>query len=136
MAGASAIGIASSAHLNSFKRFDRILAGLEKYMKESGYNRLDDFRGKTQQLVMERQSKGWHMILEGKPPIINVEKCTACNRCVEACVYDALSLVNRGPNIPGKSAKMVQLESEKCIGCGLCYTRCLVDAIATPYFIE
>lgn len=134
MAGASAFGVASSAHLQGTKQFTKILQGLENYMKEQNHQSLNDFRGITQKLVKERQSKGWHMVLEGKPPIITLGSCTGCNRCVEACIYSALSLIPRPPGVSGSSTKVVHLDLEKCTGCGLCYSRCKVDAISTPYF--
>lgn len=52
---------------------------------------------------------------------INEEKCVGCGLCVNACVQDALQLID------GK-AKLVS--EEYCDGLGMCLPQCPVDAIS------
>lgn len=45
MAGATAVGVGSALEIHGEGAFQRILKGLEDFMIEEGYERLDDFRG-------------------------------------------------------------------------------------------
>ena len=47
-------------------------------------------------------------------PKLNLEKCTACGKCVEACEYNALALVN----------KKLLFFNELCHACGACSYVC------------
>lgn len=55
--------------------------------------------------------------------IYEVEKCIACNMCVNACPVDCISLASVGK---GKTAKITQYEIDynRCIFCGLCVEAC------------
>jgi electron transport complex protein RnfB len=48
-------------------------------------------------------------------PMIDVERCTGCNACVDTCPMDALSL--------DESQEAVR-NPDRCIGCGLCVSAC------------
>ncbi len=63
-------------------------------------------------------------ILESKKavievPIINHEKCNTCEKCINFCKFNALSLIN----------KSVMVFPEMCHGCGGCFLVCNNDAI-------
>lgn len=49
------------------------------------------------------------------------DKCTGCQRCVDACPVDAIS---------GPRSQPHNVDEEKCIKCGACYEVCKFDAIA------
>ena len=53
----------------------------------------------------------------------NPEKCVACGRCIERCVFGARELDN----------DQLKLDQTKCFGCGLCLSTCPTQAITlTP----
>ena len=54
-------------------------------------------------------------------PAIDKELCTGCGACVDACVFDALSL--------GED-DVAALDEVACEGCGLCSRVCPADAVA------
>lgn len=59
---------------------------------------------------------------------ITIENCTGCQKCVEVCPVEALSMVStNNPNKPRQ--KKAQLLEEYCIGCGVCANVCTFNAI-------
>jgi len=54
--------------------------------------------------------------------IVDVQKCTGCGDCVEACPLEAISL---------KDDKAV-IDEDNCTECGLCVDECPNDAIGLP----
>ena len=58
---------------------------------------------------------------------ITVDKCTGCQKCVDVCPVEALSMVSK--NTTKKKAKVAQLDEENCIGCGVCANVCNFEAI-------
>lgn len=59
------------------------------------------------------------------PIIMNQEKCTGCNRCVEICQVDIFI-----PNIE-KGAPPVVLYPGECWYCGCCVVECPVEGAIT-----
>ncbi len=57
-------------------------------------------------------------------PDVIAEKCTACNRCVQWCPVDAISL---GPD------RVAVVDFELCYGCGECVASCPYGAIAVQW---
>ena len=56
--------------------------------------------------------------------------CLGCGDCVEACVYGAISISNKGCAI---------VDREKCVGCGECVSACpnkLISMIPSKKFVE
>jgi len=47
------------------------------------------------------------------------EKCIGCGKCLKACAYDAISIVER----------LAVIDIDKCVLCGACKASCPFDAI-------
>lgn len=73
----------------------------------------DILRGFTQWGIDEAIARANYLAL------VDPEKCTACEICVERCQVDAI-------HIDGDAARV---SPERCIGCGLCVTGCPSEAI-------
>ena len=60
-------------------------------------------------------------------PVINKERCYACENCVAACPADALAM--KDENLPLTENYAVLSRPELCVSCGWCVDNCQFDAI-------
>jgi Na+-translocating ferredoxin:NAD+ oxidoreductase subunit B len=77
-------------------------------------------------------------------PIVDEEKCTACNACVKACPKNIIELRNKGKKNrriyvscinKDKGAEAKRACDSACIGCGKCVKACAYDAITLENFL-
>ncbi|MDO5823049.1 4Fe-4S binding protein [Methanobrevibacter sp.] len=61
--------------------------------------------------------------LEGVEVKFHEGKCRNCNKCLEVCIYQAISLEN----------EKITINHDICKGCGLCVNACKFDAITLDY---
>lgn len=62
-------------------------------------------------------------ILDGVSVECVDENCRHCNKCLEACMFDALSLKDN----------KITIDRDHCKGCGLCVNTCKFNAITIDY---
>ncbi len=62
-----------------------------------------------------------HVFLSGCYGIIDQEKCTGCNICMDKCRFDAIHIQENG---------QLEINPFQCEGCKLCERLCPVDAIS------
>ena len=124
MAGATAVEVATSATMYGYEQYEKIVTGIEDFMKKKGYQSLDDFRGLTLRRIAERKETGKNIIHEILPPTHDPEKCNGCGMCSKACCYKAISMEDRKP----------VWNTSKCEGCGLCVSVCPRGALTQDYF--
>ena len=74
------------------------------------------FGGAIKNVSMGMASPGGKMAMHASavPATYHVEKCFQCNRCVEQCPGDAITITSEGPII----------DPEKCLGCAKCIAEC------------
>lgn len=60
-------------------------------------------------------------------PVINADKCYACENCVQGCPTGALAMLDE--NLPLTENRALLAFPEKCVSCGWCLRNCLFEAI-------
>ena len=53
--------------------------------------------------------------------VIDADACNGCEKCVDRCIFDAMSVEMHG--------NLAIVDEEKCMGCGICRPSCDLDAI-------
>jgi ferredoxin len=122
MAGATGIGVCTVGHLQGMKRYTKLIADLEAYLREKKVS-LEEIRGLAHRKVRERKEHGWAAITKPLAPVIAAENCTACRKCESSCIYGAISV-----------EKTIRIDPSLCYGCGLCVETCAEGALSSPYY--
>jgi Na+-translocating ferredoxin:NAD+ oxidoreductase subunit B len=63
---------------------------------------------------------------------VQLEKCTGCVYCVNACPFDCITMEKAPPSITGGAGiatTVAVVETKKCTGCTVCELDCPYDAI-------
>ena len=56
-------------------------------------------------------------------PVVDVEKCNGCAKCVDVCPVEAMTLVSANdPHKPRK--RRAEVDAATCLGCGVCTRAC------------
>jgi indolepyruvate ferredoxin oxidoreductase alpha subunit len=66
-------------------------------------------------------------------PEVDIQKCTACRRCVEILGCPALTMVKAEPKVKSKRENHIQIDDSLCYGCDLCVQVCPFKAIVSNH---
>lgn len=82
-------------------------------------------------LLLHPHIKETHQFKGGMEAILDEEKCTGCDKCIEVCRFDAISKKeSRGSKGQGSGDQgVVIIDSIACEGCQICALVCPVEAI-------
>jgi Pyruvate/2-oxoacid:ferredoxin oxidoreductase delta subunit len=58
-------------------------------------------------------------------PLVDQEKCSGCQSCVERCSFSAIQMVK----VPGSKKMKAELVNDQCMGCGVCVVGCPQKAL-------
>jgi NAD-dependent dihydropyrimidine dehydrogenase PreA subunit len=116
MYGATVLTYCTILYFRGFEALREIEEGLLAYMREMGYNSLDDLRGMALQYIATPDQ------VEYLPywPHIDLEKCVGCGACVRPAHCEALEL---------RGEKAAFVAPELCTSCAVCFWLCPHDAI-------
>lgn len=82
------------------------------------------FGGALKNVAMGLSSRGGKQQMHSDiKPVVNKERCIACEKCLEWCPAEAISMVGKGKE------KVAKIDRSKCIGCGECTIMCFKGAI-------
>ena len=111
LCGATAVQTCAAVIAYGHKIIKRWLRQISGWMEAKGYQSIADFSGRSvNQIIPPSQIPG-HVPYASR---IDPESCRKCLRCLEACPYDAIAVVD----------KKLVVDPGKCDGCRLCVALC------------
>lgn len=123
--GASNVQVCTAAMHYGFGIVREMTSGLENFMREKGFNKLDDFIGKSVEKV-----KTWENLNLKYKVVASIEKdkCIGCQLCYTACedgAHQAIGLSGTEEN------RIPHIIEDNCVGCNLCSLVCPVEDCIT-----
>ncbi len=118
MAGASAVQLYTAPALEGPGVFKRISCEILRFLESnSQYPDIRSLIGVSQRWS-DCESR-----FNPTTPIVNLDKCRMCAKCVHVCGFSAMTFADLKPTI----------DSAKCVGCNACVGTCPHKAITTSY---
>lgn len=111
MLGASTVQVGTAAMLQGKKVIRQITEGMEEWMKAQGIASTDEICGRALANLKSFDEMRYEPFVSTVTGVPCAENCT---RCVDTCMYDAIS----------KAGQTVHVDRTKCVGCGLCTFVC------------
>jgi dihydropyrimidine dehydrogenase (NAD+) subunit PreA len=122
--GASNVQVCTEVMLRGFRVVEDMIDGLEQYMREKKFEKLDDMIGKAVPQYSEWGELDLNYETVAK---IDAHKCIGCQLCVVACDDGAHQCIH-----PSESKTRVPVVDEaECVGCNLCQIVCPVPDCIT-----
>ena len=121
--GASNVQVCTAVMHYGFGIVKELETGLKGWMADKGFNKLDDFIGKSLPKVQEWKNLNLKYEVKAK---INADKCIGCQLCYIACedgAHQAIEL-KQGTRVPS-------IIDDNCVGCNLCSLVCPVEECIT-----
>jgi len=123
--GASNVQVCTAAMHYGFGIVREMKSGLENFMREKGFNKLDDFIGKSVEKV-----KTWENLNLKYKVVASIaeDKCIGCQLCYTACedgAHQAIGLSGTEEN------RIPSIIEDNCVGCNLCSLVCPVEDCIT-----
>jgi len=122
--GAGTVQVCTAAMVYGFRIVQEMIAGLEQFMDEKGYARIEDFSGRAVPNVTDWQYLNLDYVVKAR---IDQDKCIQCGRCHIACEdtsHQAITAMKDG-------VRHFEVIDEECVGCNLCVTVCPVEDCIT-----
>lgn len=118
--GSSSVQVCTEVMLRGYRVVEDMIEGLENYMRDQGYEKLDDFIGGAVPSYSEWGNLDMNYETIAK---IDPEKCIGCYDCVVACMDGAHQCI-----FPAKEGekRVPTIDESECVGCNLCQIVCPV----------
>ena len=122
--GAGNVQVCTAAMVYGFKIIDELVSGLENWMDEAGYDRLDQFTGMATPNVTDWQYLNLNHVVKAR---IDQDSCIKCGRCHIACEDTSHQAITSTVN----GERRFEVIDEECVGCNLCVSVCPVENCIT-----
>jgi dihydropyrimidine dehydrogenase (NAD+) subunit PreA len=122
--GAGTVQVCTAAMVYGFRIVQEMIAGIEQFMDEKGYARIEDFSGRAVPNVTDWQYLNLDYVVKAR---IDQDSCIQCGRCHIACEdtsHQAITAMKDG-------VRHFEVIDEECVGCNLCVTVCPVPECIT-----
>jgi dihydropyrimidine dehydrogenase (NAD+) subunit PreA len=126
--GASSLQVCTAAMHYGFRIVQEMTRGLEEWMREKGYARIEEFRGRALPNYEEwgDLDLNYRIVAEIDPAL-----CIGCQLCYAACEDGAHQCIalHAGTRVP-------RIKQDECVGCNLCQIVCPVEGCITMVEVE
>jgi|SRR5579871_1751444 len=133
--GSSTVQVCTAVMHYGFRIVEDMIEGLETFMEEKGYAKLDDLVGRAVPAFVEWGELDLNYKIVAS---IDAEKCIGCELCYVACWDGAHQCIEKGkPRAQERDGhgllepKVPRILEDHCTGCNLCSLVCPVDGCIT-----
>jgi dihydropyrimidine dehydrogenase (NAD+) subunit PreA len=123
--GATNVQVCTAVMHYGFGIIREMLAGLEQYMLDKGFTRIQDFVGKALPNIRNWENLNLNYKVVAS---INEATCIGCQLCYTACEDGAHQAIRLNEN---KEIRIPEIIEENCVGCNLCSLVCPVEHCIT-----
>ena len=123
--GASNVQVCTAVMKYGFRIIDDLTSGLSNWMDEKGFEKLEDFIGKSVPTVTHWEDLDLNFHVTAK---INTDSCIHCGLCYIACEDASHQAIAKQDGFPYND---YTVKEEECVGCNLCKLVCPVTDCIT-----
>ena len=120
--GCGNVQVCTAAMVYGFRIVEEMIAGLQLWMEDKGYERLPDFQGRAVRNVTDWQHLNLNYTAMAR---IDQEVCIKCGRCYAACEDTSHQ------SIAIRDGRVFEVIDEECVACNLCVITCPVEDCIT-----
>ena len=126
--GASSVQVCTAAMHYGFRIVQEMTLGLEEWMREKGYARIEEFRGRALPNYRDWGNLDLNFKIVAE---IDPATCIGCQLCYAACEDGAHQCIalQAGTRVP-------LVKQDECVGCNLCQIVCPVDGCITMIEVD
>jgi dihydropyrimidine dehydrogenase (NAD+) subunit PreA len=118
--GSASVQVCTEVMLRGYGIVEDMNDGLEEYMRQKGFETLDDLIGKA----IPAFSEWGNLDLNYETiAIIDSDACIGCQLCMVACHDGAHQCIHPDPD---SSVRVPVIDEDECVGCNLCEIVCPV----------
>lgn len=119
--GATSVQVCTEVMLRGYKVVEDMIEGLENYMKDKKFEKIDDFVGKAIPAYNDWGNLDLNYESIAK---IDADKCIGCQLCMVACHDGAHQCIHPAED---KNIRVPVIDESECVGCNLCQIVCPVE---------
>jgi len=123
--GAATVQVCTAVMHYGFGIIREMLPGLEQYMKDKGFERIEEMVGKALPNVKSWSELNLNYEVKAR---INEKKCIGCQLCYIVCEDGAHQAIGLHT---GNGTRVPYIKEENCVGCNLCSLVCPVEECIT-----
>ena len=120
--GCGNVQVCTAAMVYGFRIVEEMIAGLQLWMEDKGYERLSDFQGRAVRNVTDWQHLNLNYTAKAR---IDQKVCIQCGRCYAACEDTSHQ------SIAIRDGRVFEVIDEECVACNLCVITCPVEDCIT-----
>ena len=119
--GASSVQVCTEVMLRGYRIVEDMIEGLENYMRDHKFEKLDDMIGKAVPSYSAWGDLDMNFETVAK---IDPKKCIGCQLCATACHDGAHQCIHPDQDV---TVRVPVIDESECVGCNLCQIVCPVD---------